>query len=130
MSNADDSQEEPASDEMMAHLEHPVPAYLPSQLLALDADMRELVVEFIAELPKRLDDLREAHRTLDWRRMQSIAHGLKGAGGSYGYPLLSHAFASLEEAFREQRDDNFNACVRRIESIIASARAALDAQAS
>lgn len=110
----------------MASLEHPVPDRLESQLLALDGEMFALVAEFIGELPHRLRDLREAHRSLDWRRMQSIAHGLKGAGGSYGYPMLSHVFGSLEEAFRERRDDNFDACVRRIETIIASARAGLE----
>jgi HPt (histidine-containing phosphotransfer) domain-containing protein len=111
---------------MASHSESPIPARLQSQLLALDADMRDLVEEFIGELPTRLAELHAARRVLDWPRMQSIAHGMKGAGGSYGYPLLSHAFASLETAFRERRDDNFGACVQRIESILAAARAGFE----
>ena len=68
--------------------------------LADDPDTAELVALFVDELPQRLavaDAL--AHRA-DWESLDRLAHQLKGAAGSYGFPTLTDSAAALEQACR------------------------------
>ena len=39
-------------------------------------------------LPGRMEEIREAFEKLDWQQLSLLAHRLKGASGSYGYPDL------------------------------------------
>lgn len=66
--------------------------------LANDADMRELVELFVQELPGRIGALRLAADNLDLREVSRLAHQLKGAGGSHGFPHITVAAAAVERA--------------------------------
>ncbi|MBI5863484.1 MAG: Hpt domain-containing protein, partial [Planctomycetes bacterium] len=74
---------------------------LVSQLLADDPDLRDIVVEFVDGLSTRIAELNSAHEKLDWERLKTLAHQLKGAGGSYGYPDITTLGAEMETAFRQ-----------------------------
>jgi len=66
--------------------------------LADDADLVELIDEFVAGLK---DDIKAMHKVLDgcdYDGLRSLAHQMKGAGGSYGYPILTETAKILEEA--------------------------------
>ena len=65
-----------------------VPSRLVSQLVIEDPEMIDVVEEFVGELPNRITEMQNAHRELDWELLRTCAHRLKGAGGSYGYPIL------------------------------------------
>lgn len=65
-----------------------------------DEDLAEMVEIFVGEIPHRVQTLSDAllgGRLEDLRR---TAHQLKGAGGSYGFGLLSEVSAKLEMALR------------------------------
>src|SRR5437764_10584647 len=64
--------------------------------LAGDQDIAELLVLFVGELPQRLTDIRQAAQGQNWQEVRRLAHQLRGAGGSYGFPLLSTAAGQLE----------------------------------
>lgn len=98
---------------------------LTSQLLQDDGDLRDIVEEFIDGLPKQLVELREAYACLDWQTMRTLAHRLKGAGGSYGYPQLSEAGATMETAFKEHEAEDFAAWTKRVDDLIHAAKAGL-----
>jgi HPt (histidine-containing phosphotransfer) domain-containing protein len=69
-----------------------------------DPDMLEIVREFAAELPARVAKL-EAHLSAgELRELQTLAHQLKGAGGGYGFPLITELAASLESALKQGAD--------------------------
>jgi histidine phosphotransfer protein HptB len=68
--------------------------------LAADADLAELVDLFVRELPGRLRDFERAIAAGDLDGIRKLAHQLKGAGGSYGFPALGTAAAELEQAAR------------------------------
>src|SRR5689334_17450419 len=57
--------------------------------LADDPDMAELLALFVSELPQRLVDIRQAAQGHNWQEVRRLAHQLRGAGGSYGFPLLT-----------------------------------------
>jgi histidine phosphotransfer protein HptB len=69
--------------------------------LAHEPDMAELVELFVQELPDRLAGLRCAAEAHDLQQVGRLAHQLKGAGGSHGFPSLTTAAAQLEHAARE-----------------------------
>jgi len=71
---------------------------------ANDAQMTELVNEFIRELPQqvaRLSDLLAQQKLDDLRR---LVHQIKGAGGGYGFAPLSAFAASAEQTIRQAPD--------------------------
>jgi HPt (histidine-containing phosphotransfer) domain-containing protein len=98
---------------------------LVSELLYEDPDLHDVVEEFVAGLSGRIAELRRAYKRLDWEQLRTLAHRLKGAGGSYGYPDLSRLAARMEQDFMAHQADTFDACMRKLEELIAAAHAGL-----
>ncbi len=98
---------------------------LVSQLLAEDEGLRDIVEEFVAGLTERMAELRTAHEQLDWEMLRTLAHRLKGAGGSYGYPQLSELGKRMEDHFKARRADDFVAWIKQFEHLTAAASAGL-----
>jgi two-component system, sensor histidine kinase len=66
-----------------------------------DTEMKEVLGEFVAQLPdqvKRLATLMEQNNLDDLRR---AVHQLKGAGGGYGFPMITQIAAAAEERIKE-----------------------------
>lgn len=102
-----------------------IPDRLVSALLADDPDVRDLVEEFVEGLEGRAAELRQAFEQLDWDRLASIAHQLKGAGGSYGYRELSKLAKEMENAFRAHSAEHFAQQITQLGQLTAAARAGL-----
>jgi CheY-like chemotaxis protein/HPt (histidine-containing phosphotransfer) domain-containing protein len=64
--------------------------------LAGDPDLAELLDHFTAELPKRVSAIENSLMNNDWETLSKLAHQLAGAGGSYGFPLVSTAARTVE----------------------------------
>jgi CheY-like chemotaxis protein/HPt (histidine-containing phosphotransfer) domain-containing protein len=77
-----------------------------------DPEMAEILELFVHRLAGQVAAMRESFALGNYEHLQRLAHGLKGSGGSYGYPSLTEACRMLEHAVR----------AREIEA----ARAALD----
>jgi len=65
---------------------------------AEDPQLAEILPQFVERLPLQLDALCAALAEERLEDAERLAHRLKGAGGSYGYPTLSEAARSLEAA--------------------------------
>lgn len=98
---------------------------LTSHLLQNDPDLRDVVEEFVDGLDERLRELAQAYDKLDWEALATLAHRLKGAGGSYGYPDISQLCAEMEQGFRTQQAGDFCAWVARLGELIEAARLGL-----
>ena len=70
-----------------------------------DPDMLEIVREFAGELPARVAKLESHLAAGEMRELQTLAHQLKGAGGGYGFPLITELAASLESALKQGADE-------------------------
>lgn len=99
---------------------------LVSQLIAGEPDMIELVAEFVHGLPTRIRELREAHAKSDFELLRTLAHRLKGAGGSYGFPPISQLAASLEQQFARHDASGFAAGIEELERLTGAALAGLE----
>jgi HPt (histidine-containing phosphotransfer) domain-containing protein len=63
-----------------------------------DPEMAMILGEFIGRLSGQVTAMRQAYAEDRLEDLQRFAHRLKGAGGSYGYPLLTEASKKLEDA--------------------------------
>lgn len=104
----------------------PVPAKVYSCLLEDDADLRDLVTEFVAALPARIDELQQALAALDWQQLALLAHRLKGASGSYGYPDVTVTAGLMEEAANAGHAAPCADGIERLRRYAAAAAAGLD----
>ncbi|MCX5683037.1 MAG: response regulator, partial [Planctomycetota bacterium] len=66
-----------------------------------DPDLAEVLVKFVAGLPEQVESMSRASQAGLREELQRLAHRLKGAGGSYGYPSLTEAARQLEFAARD-----------------------------
>jgi HPt (histidine-containing phosphotransfer) domain-containing protein len=70
-----------------------------------DPDMRDLVREFAAGLPARAAELERLFAEEQCSELARIAHQLKGAGGGYGFPLITERAAALESSLKQDADE-------------------------
>lgn len=63
-----------------------------------DPDITEVLEGFVERLEGQLDAMYRAFSDQRIDELQRLAHKLKGAGGSYGYPSLTNTAMVLEEA--------------------------------
>jgi HPt (histidine-containing phosphotransfer) domain-containing protein len=90
--------------------------------LASDPELADLVALFVTELPARLDEMRAAHGRGQWELLRGLAHQLKGAGGSYGFPQLTSAAAELECAARDRDAGRMVAALQSLTEVASRVR--------
>ena len=61
-----------------------------------DAEMRPIVRMFLSEIPGRTETLRQHLQAQDRASFRRIVHQIKGAGGGYGFHLISESARRLE----------------------------------
>lgn len=74
-----------------------------------DPSMSEVIGLFLAGLPGTVQSALQAIEEGDQVRLRRIGHQMKGAGGGYGFPLLSDVGCALEQAV--DREGQINAAV-------------------
>jgi signal transduction histidine kinase/CheY-like chemotaxis protein len=90
-----------------------------------DPDVQELVRQFVRDLPERSSAILRASRASDMGTLKRLAHQLKGAGGSYGFPGITEAAAAVEQALEHGLDEPvLRARVEALASLCRRARAA------
>lgn len=65
---------------------------------ANDPEIRDLVLEFVREMPQRVRLANEAFMRGDLLRLQFWAHQMKGGAGGYGFSEISKKATNLETA--------------------------------
>ena len=91
--------------------------------LADDEDMRELILEYVSELPVRTATMRGLAAANQLEALRAIAHQLKGTGGGYGYPSITRAAASLEGAIVAEAPESV--LLERLELLIGCCESAV-----
>ncbi len=66
--------------------------------LAGDLEMHAIVEDFVRNLPDRIRMMEVALSQQDYTALINLAHQLKGAGGGYGFPVITEAAGHLEES--------------------------------
>jgi CheY-like chemotaxis protein/HPt (histidine-containing phosphotransfer) domain-containing protein len=82
-----------------------------------DPEICELVAEFAASLPERIEALTRALEAADFDEILRLAHALKGAGGTAGFMALSEVSARLEDAARRRVSVGVSGALRELRSV-------------
>ena len=90
-----------------------------------DPDMVELVAEFVGRLDERLAEMRLAADAGQWDELRRLAHQMKGAGGSYGYPELTRLAGELEANARAVDTESARLGLMRLAELCRRIRAGL-----
>lgn len=70
--------------------------------LAEQADMAELINEFVAGLPEKIQKLKEAYAAQDYERLAMVVRQIKGQGSPCGFTLITELAAKAEAAIQNQ----------------------------
>ncbi|HYO24309.1 MAG TPA: ATP-binding protein [Lacipirellulaceae bacterium] len=82
-----------------------------------DAEIRELVAEFAATVPERIDSIERALATLDFDGIASMAHALKGAGGTAGFQCLTDISARIEKSAQQKHSEEIAAMLGELRGL-------------
>jgi CheY-like chemotaxis protein len=69
-----------------------------------DAEMAEIIRQFVVDLPERSSAILRALQVPDIETLTRLAHQLRGSAGGYGFPLITEAAASLEDGVADGLD--------------------------
>jgi HPt (histidine-containing phosphotransfer) domain-containing protein len=94
-----------------------------------DPDIGAILDEFIGGLAEQIDEMRRAMADADFLVLQRGAHRMKGAGGGYGYPMLSDAARTLEDAAKTRDAQSAFAELERVASLCDAIQRGRDATA-
>ena len=83
--------------------EAPGPGPIVSEAAA-DRALSEVLVSFVRRLPDRLAAMERALAERDLERLAELAHQVRGAAKSYGFPSITDAATELEAAARTRRE--------------------------
>jgi HPt (histidine-containing phosphotransfer) domain-containing protein len=70
-----------------------------------DPDMKELVQEYLSELPARVAAIEDAVKGGEVAQLKRLAHQMRGAAGGYGFSPISTAAGALEDRIRTLSDE-------------------------
>jgi PAS domain S-box-containing protein len=87
---------------------------LESSLPMDDPDFREVAVEFASRLQSKLDDLQRAWEGRELARVASVAHWIKGSGGTAGFDCFTQPARELEEMARESQLDEIERTIEEL----------------
>lgn len=82
---------------------NPSPSHLTAadqkkETVIVDASFEPLMPKFLANRKKEVVAMQEALAKQDFETVRQIAHGMKGAGGSYGFDRVTEIAAVIEQA--------------------------------
>ena len=71
-----------------------------------EPEMRELVEFFIQELAHHVHEMEDAVKARDWEKLDIHVHQLKGAGGGFGFAVISEIAGKVEGLIRGGKADD------------------------
>ena len=79
-----------------------------------DPDFREIVLEFADRLNEKADAMQDAYVRKDYQELACLAHWLKGAGGTAGFPGFTQFGARLEMLAQDQQESETEAALAEL----------------
>lgn len=89
-----------------------------SKLPTDDPEFAEIVVDFVVALERETVKLRDAVDARDPKQTQSIAHWVKGSGGTAGFPCLTAPAMQLHDSVQANDWDNAEKLLLTIEDYL------------
>jgi PAS domain S-box-containing protein len=90
---------------------------LKSALPMDDPDFKEVVLEFVDRLGERLDEVQHAWEQRELAQVASIAHWLKGSGGTAGFTAFTAPAKRLEQLAKNQDLDQIASAIEELKDL-------------
>lgn len=84
----------------------------------IDADLEDLIPEFLDNRREDIRTLTEALSRLDFETIRRIGHSMKGAGGGYGFDAITDRGRAIEEAAKVQNGTNARAEIAELSNYL------------
>ncbi len=88
-----------------------------SRLPMDEPEFREIVCDFVPVLNSKIREMKESMAACDLEQLAHLAHWLKGAGGTVGFPEFYQPALDLESAARDHHESVLADCVAQIEAL-------------
>ena len=66
-----------------------------------DPDLLPIVQHFVQGIPERIQSMKEAFKSQDWKTLCGLAHQIKGTAGALGFPDFTEKAKHLEAALKK-----------------------------
>ena len=86
--------------------------------IVIDADLEELIPDFLKNRSVDVTRLKEASDNSDFESIRSIGHSLKGVGGGYGFMKITELGAELEKSAKVNDMENIRTCISELENYL------------
>ncbi len=102
------------------------PMGTPSEIVHIDASFEPMMPRFMANRKKELVTMRQALTGRDFETVRSVAHGMKGVGGSYGFDRVTELAAAVEQAAKSADAATITQQLHTLEDYVKNIRIAYD----
>jgi len=87
-------------------------------IISVDPQIAALVPAFLANRAADVGKIRAALANADFDTVRITAHGMKGAGGGYGFPEITRLGAAMEEGAMRRDVDVIGVLVTSLEAYL------------
>lgn len=98
----------------------------PPEIVHVDSSFEPLIPRFMANRKKELITMRQALAGNDFETVRSVAHGMKGVGGSYGFDRITELAAAIEQAAKSADAATITQQLHTLEGYLNTIRIAYD----
>lgn len=103
-------------------IDPPIHSTLPLEI----PEFMEIVTRFVRELPQTLQDMRQAWAERDFETLRTLAHRLKGTGGTVGFSQFTDPAGALQELAAAETEAGVEPLLRQLDEIGARVQAPHD----
>lgn len=95
-----------------------VPNRQDNLIIRIDPDLKAIIPDFMKEVACDISAIKTALSAGDIRGVQKIGHNLKGAGGGYGFEVITRLGAEIERAAIDNAPKKINSSVDELSNYI------------
>jgi HPt (histidine-containing phosphotransfer) domain-containing protein len=92
----------------------------------IPVDLEDLAKDFLENRRNELAELRSLVEQADFKKLEQIAHKIKGNGGSFGFPRISEIGKRLEYSAQAHLRDECAKAVDDLKNYLANVKVVID----
>ena len=98
--------------------------------VSVDASFAPLIPKFLANRVKEISTMNAALAAQDFETVRKIAHGAKGAGGTYGFTAVTAMATAIESAAKQGMSTTIEEELKRLSAYLGGVEVIFDDAAS
>lgn len=98
----------------------------PPEIVHIDSSFEPLMPRFMANRKKEVVTMRQALTGQEFETVRSVAHGMKGVGGSYGLDRVTELASAIEQAAKSADATNLHHHLHILEDYLNNIQIAYD----